>query len=98
MNLFVTVTSQLVNLGNDVCGGATLLTPARIRHDAVSTELVTAFDDGDKRDVLRCALSRRHIPDFTLMTFIQIDYATFAVQRSGDQLRQTIRRASARDD
>src|SRR5436853_2631147 len=97
MNLFVPVTPQLANLGDDVRGGATLLTPARIRHDAVSTELVTAFDDWDKRDVLRCALSRGHIPDFTFMTFIQVDYATFAIERSGDQLRQPIRRARARD-
>src|SRR2546426_854606 len=44
MNLFVAVAAKLAYLRDDVGGFPALFAAARIRHDAVSTKLVTTFD------------------------------------------------------
>jgi hypothetical protein len=84
MNFLVTVPTQLVNLCDDVGCGAALLSATRVRHDAISAELVAAFDDGNERHVLRRALASRYVPNFALGTFVQVNHATLAVERPRD--------------
>src|SRR5690349_1076510 len=52
MNFLVAMTTQLVDLGNDIGSSSAGFAAARERNNAVGAELITAFDDGNKRDVL----------------------------------------------
>jgi len=52
MNFAIAMQAQFVNLGDDVRCQAAFLTAPRKRHDTVGAELVTAFDDRNKRDIL----------------------------------------------
>src|SRR5216684_2421835 len=95
MNLAITKIPQLVYFGDDVRWGATLLSPPRKRHDAISAELVTPFDNRNKGDVLRSARRSREVPLFALRTLVQIYDSAFAIQRPANQFRQAISGARA---
>src|SRR5215471_8921094 len=86
-----------MNLGNDIRRRATLLATARVWHDAISAELVAAFDNGNEGDIPGGARRRRHIPHFTSGAFIEINDAAFTFERPRNQLRQTIRSSRARN-
>ena len=79
MNLSVAVTAKLVYLGNYVGSFPALFPAARVRHDTVSTKLVTAFDDRNKGDIFRGARSCRHVPYFAGGPLLKIDHAAFAL-------------------
>src|SRR5262245_29671672 len=98
VNFAIAVQSQLVYFRDDVGRQPAFLTTAGKRHDAVSTKLVTALDDRYEGDIFRRPRGRRDIPHFALRAFIQVDNSSFTVQRSRNQLWQTIRRASSDHD
>src|SRR5205814_5383188 len=52
VNLTIAKTAEFTHLANNLSGGAALFPAARKRHDTVGTKLITALDDGNKRDIL----------------------------------------------
>src|SRR5260370_1430981 len=52
MDFAITIVTQLLYFSYDLNRGATLFSSARIRNNTISAELVAAFDDGNKGDVL----------------------------------------------
>ena len=52
MNFAIAVVTQLLYFSYDLNRGATLFSSARIRNNAIRAELVAAFDDGNKGNVL----------------------------------------------
>src|SRR5712691_315030 len=97
MNLAITKGAQLVYLGDDLRCCAALLSPTRKRHDAVSAELVAAFDNGNEGHVLRRARRGREVPLLAFRAFVKIDNSAFAIERAADQFRQTVRGAGPGD-
>src|SRR5581483_3280090 len=98
MNFLVAITPQCLNLGNDVRSEAALFATTRVRDDAVRTELITALDDRHKRHMLRSSIAGWYVPNFAFSAFIEVQHATFTLQRARNQLRQAIRGARARHD
>src|SRR2546423_6122549 len=62
MNLSVPVAAKFVYLRDNVGSLPALFPAARVRHDAVSTKLVAAFDNRNEGDIFRGPGGRRDVP------------------------------------
>src|SRR5438132_3870514 len=90
VNLTVAVIAQLFDLFDDFGGSATLLSPARIRDDAIRAKLIAPFDDGHEGNIPGSAGGRRNVPPLILGTFAEIDHTLLVIKRARDQIRETI--------
>src|ERR1043165_5469883 len=71
------------------------LAPARVRHNAVSTELVAAFYDRNKSYIRRMPLYCRDVPGLIRVPLSQIQGSTLTVQSTLYKLWQPVCSARA---
>src|SRR6476661_8234828 len=77
-------------LRDDIGRRTTLFSTTGKRHDAVSAELVAAFDDRNKSYVLRSPSSCRDVPLLTVGAFAGVDDPAFAIEGAIHQFGQPV--------